>query len=131
MATCVQSGMKSGLLAGGITAAVAGVAVSQATLPWVMIKKVALPIALGAAVGVLVYYGKKTSCNPRVLAGLRGKIRCPKVKGVSKAVWKRAIAVELEHTKNRETARCIAAAHLEESPRYYMALAKMEKGLKA
>jgi hypothetical protein len=38
--------------------------------------------------------------------------------------------VELEHTDDRATARCIAKAHLIESPIYYQELEKMEKRLK-
>jgi hypothetical protein len=57
-------------------------------------------------------------------------LRCPKVKGISKATWRRGVEVELEHTSDRRTARCIAAAHFEESPRYYVELAKMERKLR-
>lgn len=58
------------------------------------------------------------------------RIRCPRVDGISKAMWRRGVEVELEHTSNRKIARCIAAAHFEESPRYYTELAKMERKLK-
>lgn len=131
LSQCDKQGLRNGAIAGVAATAVAGIAVSQASLPWATIKKVALPLGLGLALGGLVYFAKRASCAQPAL-GLRGLpkgIRCPKVKGVSKAVWKRAIAVELEHTANRETARCIAAAHLEESPRYYTELAKMERSL--
>jgi hypothetical protein len=59
-----------------------------------------------------------------------GKLKCPKVKGVPKKVWAQGIKVELEHTSSRRVARCIAAVHLEESPHYYVELAKMEWRLK-
>jgi hypothetical protein len=58
------------------------------------------------------------------------KLRCPKVKGISAAMWRKGIKVELEHTSSRKVARCIAAAHLEEFPRYYVELAKMERKLR-
>jgi hypothetical protein len=57
-------------------------------------------------------------------------LRCPCVEGVSKAQWEQGIRVEMEHTGNRRIARCIAAAHFAESPRYYDELAKMERKLK-
>jgi len=52
------------------------------------------------------------------------------VRGISTATWQKGIAVELEHTSSRRIARCIAAAHLEESPRYYAELKRMERKLK-
>lgn len=59
------------------------------------------------------------------------KLRCPRVKGISKAAWEKGIAVEMEHTRDRRLARCIAAAHFEESgPRYYTELLKMERRLR-
>jgi hypothetical protein len=58
------------------------------------------------------------------------KLRCPRVRGISAATWRKGIAVELEHTSDRKIARCIAAAHLEESPRYYTELARMERKLR-
>lgn len=60
---------------------------------------------------------------------INGKLKCPRVLGVSAAMWKKAIAVEMEHTDSRRVARCIASAHLQEFRDYYIALAAMEKRL--
>lgn len=38
--------------------------------------------------------------------------------------------MELEHTKNKRVAKKIAKDHLDEFPKYYTALVKMEKKLK-
>jgi hypothetical protein len=46
-----------------------------------------------------------------------------------KATIDKGIKVELEHTKDRELAEKIVLDHLAESPDYYEALEKMEKGL--
>jgi hypothetical protein len=46
-------------------------------------------------------------------------------------MWRRGIAVEMEHTSSRKIAKCISAAHFEESgAAYYVELAKMERKLK-
>jgi len=66
------------------------------------------------------------------LGGLRSaKLRCPSARGIDKRQLARGTRVELEHTEDRAAARCIALAHLHESPDYYVALAKMEKGLRS
>jgi len=44
-----------------------------------------------------------------------------------KTQWARGLKVELEHTTDRAIAGEIARDHLEEDPRYYIKLAKMEK----
>lgn len=54
--------------------------------------------------------------------GVTGKI-------VSRKELKAGIAVEMEHTDIPAVARKIALDHLAEFPRYYSALAAMEKGL--
>jgi len=59
-----------------------------------------------------------------------GKIFCPSARGIDKRELVRGTKVELEHTRNRATARCIALVHLHESARYYKELAKMERRLK-
>ena len=63
--------------------------------------------------------------NPRV--SLRAM---PHLSPAAKRQLARGARVEMEHTRDREAARLIAAQHLAESPRYYSALARMEKGLK-
>jgi len=57
-------------------------------------------------------------------------LRCPKVQGISAAMWRRGIVVEMEHTSSKKIARCIAASHLAEHRLYYVELAKMERKLK-
>lgn|GEM_PF-5181241 len=61
---------------------------------------------------------------------MNGKLKCPRVRGIPESEWRRGIAVEMEHTSSAAVARCIASAHLRESPRYYIELLKMEKRLK-
>lgn len=62
---------------------------------------------------------------------MKATIRCPRVKGIPAAEWHRGIAVEMEHTRSRVAARCISAAHFEESGAlYYVELLKMEKRLR-
>lgn len=61
---------------------------------------------------------------------MNGKLKCPRVRGIPESEWRRGIKVEMEHTSSRAVARCIAASHLRESPRYYIELLKMEKRLK-
>lgn len=43
---------------------------------------------------------------------------------------KKGIAVEKEHTDNKEVAKIIAKDHLDEFPDYYIELEKMEEKLK-
>ncbi len=58
-------------------------------------------------------------------------LRCPKVRGISAAMWRRGIAVEMEHTSSKKIAKCVSAAHFEEfGEAYYRELAKMERKLK-
>lgn len=63
--------------------------------------------------------------NPRV--SLRAM---PRLSPAARRQLARGTRVEMEHTGDRKAARLIAAQHLAESPRYYGALAKMEKGLR-
>lgn len=58
------------------------------------------------------------------------KLRCPTVRNIPRATWEKGVRVEMEHTSDRKVARCIAAAHLEESSLYYDELAKMERRLR-
>lgn len=56
------------------------------------------------------------------------RIFCPMVPGVDKHQLAMGVRVELEHTRSRASARCIALAHLQELPDYYTRLHRMEKG---
>lgn len=62
------------------------------------------------------------------------RIFCPSSRGVSRRQLAMGIEVEMEHTKSRTAARCIALAHLspegENIPDYYTRLAKMERAAK-
>lgn len=54
----------------------------------------------------------------------------PRLSKAARRQLRRGARVEMEHTRSRKVARVIAAHHLVESPRYYQALAKMERRLK-
>lgn len=69
--------------------------------------------------------GDPVTTNPRV--SLRAM---PRLSPAARRQLARGTRVEMEHTGDRKAARLIAAQHLAESPRYYAALAKMEKGLR-
>ena len=59
---------------------------------------------------------------------VKGELYCPRPKGrVSLMQLEIGTEVELEHTKDRKVARCIALAHLQELPDYYTRLRKMER----
>ncbi len=58
------------------------------------------------------------------------RLICPSARGIDKRELAKGTKVELEHTRDRATARCIALVHLHESGRYYKELAKMERKLK-
>lgn len=60
---------------------------------------------------------------------LGGKADKKKPSDFDKQQLKVGTRVEMEHTSDRAVAREIAMDHLTESPDYYRALAKMEKGL--
>lgn len=59
---------------------------------------------------------------------------CPSSRGVDPRQLRMGTRVEMEHTKSRTAARCIALAHLspegEGIPDYYTRLAKMERAAK-
>lgn len=57
-------------------------------------------------------------------------LNMPKLSATARRQLRRGTRVEMEHTRSRKVARIIAAHHLVESPRYYQALAKMERRLK-
>lgn len=143
LSVCKKEGLLYGGVAGSLVGGLAAYLIWNDKYMWATAKKVAVAVGAGTAVATLAYFTAKNSCDTRIYQGAfdtvakrygglgrvpRG-IRCPKVKGISAATWKRAVRVEREHTKDAETARCIAAAHLEESPRYYAELAKMERRL--
>lgn len=54
----------------------------------------------------------------------------PRLSAKARRQLRRGARVEMEHTRSRKVARVIAAHHLVESPRYYQALAQMERRLK-
>jgi len=56
-----------------------------------------------------------------------GKLCCPVVRNVDKRELAAGIEIELEHTRDKRVARCIALAHLQELPDYYTRLWKMER----
>jgi len=64
-----------------------------------------------------------------MLTGGKSKGQVPA--GIEQAAIDKGVAVEYEHTGNKEIARKIALDHLTEFPNYYEALAKMEADLKA
>jgi len=140
MSKCMQRGVIVGAVGGGIVGLLAWLGLRSKT-DWAMAKRVGLPLALSGAVGLLVGFAAKTSCESGTLApSYRGlpiigrvpsNVKCPKVKGVPASEWARGVKVEMEHTGDRDLARCIAAAHFEESGvGYYRELLKMERRLK-
>jgi hypothetical protein len=61
---------------------------------------------------------------------VKAKVFCPSAASVDKRQLAMGIKVELEHTRSRATARCIALVHLHECPTYYSHLRVMEKKCK-
>jgi hypothetical protein len=122
--------MTSGLIWGGVAGVSVGLlaylAVRSKTT-WALAKRIGVPLALGAAVGGIAGFGAKYSCESSTLSpSYRGlfsmgrvpsNVKCPKVPGISKAQWKKAIAAEMEHTTDRALARCIAAVHFQKQRR--------------
>jgi hypothetical protein len=137
MTRCTTRGLIWGSVAGSVVGLLAYLATHGRA--WAQVKRVGLGIGLGVGVGALAGFATKHTCESGQLSpAYRGmpvvgtvprNVRCPRVPGVPDAEWRRGIEVELEHTRDRDLARCIAAAHLKESPRYYTELTKMERRL--
>jgi len=75
---------------------------------------------------------KRRAPKPRQFYGLGQKLKHCDVpdEQFDRGELEKGTEVELEHTDDRTTAKCIAKAHLVESPLYYEELEKMERRLK-